>query len=413
MLSTLLLALIAPALADDPTPLVSGGTVQNDAPAEKKEGEHCEMKDGKCCNEHCKEHHPDGAAEHAEAKEHDCAGGACAHKKEFDLRDYVEPVALLQVWGTAMDQDTDAQADATGYGDPEDDPGIKLKRLRLGIKGHAKALHWRFVLGTDAPYDGLETPDEGVGIEDAEVGFEPMKDIGLEVGKGKIPFSRDQMMSAGDLTFTERGIAGEHIAPDRSLGASIYASRWGGKIQVGVYNSGGTLFGDDNPGKTYAGRLEYTLGKADPYKFYGGAEKKEFALGIGASGFLTNDVSTDTSGVGADLMVRALGISVMVDAAMSSLTPTNTTVASPEVVGDTDRQGITAQISYALGPIEPAVRYTAFKDSGLGDYSQFLGGLAVHCADDHVRVGAAYVLRMEGQSPVENDTVRLWAQFKL
>lgn len=413
MLTPVLLALISPALADEPTLIVGGGTPQNDAPAEKKEGEHCSMPADKCKEGSCKDHAHGGGGEAAHGKHHDCQGGACAHKKDFDIRDYVEPVALLQVWGTAMDQDTDAQADATGYGDPEDDPGIKLKRLRLGIKGHAKGLRWRFALGTEAPYDGLETPDENVGVEDALVGYEPIDGIGVEVGKGKVPFSRDQLMGAGDLTFTERGIAGEHIAPERSLGASLYASRWGGKLQVGVYNSGGTLFGDDNPGKTFAGRLEYTLGKADPYKFYGGAEKKEFALGVGGSGFLTSDVSTDSNGVGADLMVRVFGVSLMVDAAMSTLTPTNTTVASPEVQGDTDRQGITAQISYALGPIEPAVRYTAFKDSGLGDYSQFLGGLAVHFIEDRVRVGAAYVVRMEGQSPVENDTVRLWAQFKL
>lgn len=323
----------------------------------------------------------------------------------------VKPVALLQVWVTAYDMDADAQADSTGYGDPEDDPGIKVKRARFGFGGHIKKWKYRLTVGTSAPYDGLDEPAEPIEVVDAWVGVEPIDGLDIRVGRTKVPFSRDQMMGAGELTFTERGVASEHLVPDRSLGLTGAFGRGGGKATVGIFNSAGDLFGDDTLGKLFVGRVEWDLGKADTYQTWG--DRKAFGLGIGANGSYEIGEATDTWAVGGDAMLRVAGVSLLVDGAYAHLAPTATTVESPEVWEETDRWGVTGQVSYQAGPIEPAVRFSMFDDSTLGSYSHLLVGGAWHTAEDHVRVGLGYELRLEGQDPVDNDTARLWAQFQL
>lgn len=342
-------------------------------------------------------------------------GGACAHGA-FPLEslgnEMLQPVVLIQAWGTALDQDVDPQADASGYGDAEDDPGVKLKRLRLGAEGGHRGVSWKLVAGVDAPYDGLDRDDDAFVVEDAKLGWAPVPWLGAELGKGKVPFSRDQLMSAGELTFTERGFTAEYGAPDRALGASVHVQRWGGKATVGVFNSGGDLFGDDTGGKTVAARLEYASGTADPYATWG-EDPRALGVGVGVSGYSREALSTRTAAAGADAMVHAAGISLLVDGSLSVISPANSTVASPEVLAPTQRITATAELSYAAWKFQPAVRWTALVDDSLGTHHQVLGGLAFHGYHDHLRIGAAYVLRVEDVSPVENDTVRLWAQFRI
>ena len=40
---------------------------------------------------------------------------------------------FVQMWVTALDQDVDPLTDPASYGDPEDDPGFKIRRARLGL----------------------------------------------------------------------------------------------------------------------------------------------------------------------------------------------------------------------------------------------------------------------------------------
>ena len=46
----------------------------------------------------------------------------------------LEPYALMQAWLTGMDQDVSAQADPSGYGDPEYDVGFKLRKLKVEFR---------------------------------------------------------------------------------------------------------------------------------------------------------------------------------------------------------------------------------------------------------------------------------------
>ncbi len=326
---------------------------------------------------------------------------------------HIRPVGLLQMWGTAFDMDEDEVADSTGYGDPEDDVGFKVKRFRLGLEGEEKGLDWALVLGLTAPYDGFDDQDGTIEIVDAHVGYR-WKGLGVEVGRGELPFSRDRMMSSSEQTFTERGLLSEHIAPGRDLGATVWGKRWGAKVTLGVYNSGGSIFGDDNLGKTLLGRLEYAYGDADVYETWGGSRK--LAFGVGAGGFLTDDVSLSTKTVGADAILRVAGLTVLVDAALADLSPTNTDLAVPGVWDQTTRRGLTGQVGYGIGAFEPAVKVSFYDDSSVGGYTNLLGGVVWHGGmdergRDRVRIGAGYVLRLE-EDAIANDSVRLWAQVR-
>jgi hypothetical protein len=257
----------------------------------------------------------------------------------------------------------------------------------------------------------LDAGDESVQVEDAEMSWDFARGAGVEIGKGRIPFSRDQMMGSAALTFQERGLGAEYIAPERSVGASFHYAKAGTRTEVGVWNSGDGLFGDDNLGKTLAGRFEWNLGPADTYTTWGDGGGK-FSVGTGVGGFWTDDVSTTTAAGGADLMLRASRVNLLLDAAYAKVSPAHTDVDVPGVWEETTRTALTAQLSVGIQRWEPALRYTMLMDSAAGDFSQVLGGLVWHGDEDHLRIGGGYVLRIEDPA-IANDTARLWAQFKL
>ncbi len=339
--------------------------------------------------------------------------GPGGHEGPRGVWAHIRPVALVQVWGTAWDMDEDPVADATGYGDPEDDVGFKFKRVRLGLEGREKGLDWAMVVGLTAPYDGFDDQDGSLEIIDAHVGYE-WKGLGVQAGRDEVPFSRDRLISSSEQTFTERGMIAEHIAPGRELGATVWGEKFGAKITLGVFNSGGTIFGDDNLGKTLLGRLEYTYGEADVYETWGGPRTLSFGVGVG--GFLTDDRSTTTQALGADAILRVAGLTVMVDGALANVGPGDTTLDVPGVFEETTRRGLTGHIGYGIGAFEPAVKVSLYEDSAIGGYDNVLAGVVWHGAlddkrRDRVRIGAGYALRLE-ETAIDNDTVRIWAQVR-
>lgn len=380
------LSLLSTAYAEDPGPGPGGGAeARKDDAGQKHDGDRCGMGAG-CCD-------PDKPVLKA--------AGIC-----------VAPVAMVQLWGTVWDQDQNEQADATGWGDPEDDPGVKLKRLELGFEGGGLEgkIDYEIVFGVTAPYDGFAAEETEAGVKYANIGYHPTDWFDLSAGRMKVPFSREALMSSRNLTFTERGFTAEHIAAPTSLGASFAVHKWGLKLTAGAYNSGGNLFGDDGMGKNFGGRLEYKLGKGGVYDTW--APDADFALGVGASGFYDMGLAATTTGVGGDLLVKVAHVSLLADAGMSTIGPGDTTVVNPEVLAETQRMALTGQLSYSIWKLEPAIRYTAMTDSTVGDYAQLQGGLVLHAWKDRARIGGAYVHRFEGEGATEvaNDTVRLWAQ---
>lgn len=327
----------------------------------------------------------------------------------------LRPVALVQLWGTLYDMDEDAQGDATGYGDPEDDIGFKVKRARLGLVFEDNGVEAALIAGVAAPYDGLDTKNGDFTLYEAKVGY-AKKGLGVSVGEQTVPFSRDALMSSAQLSFTERGLGAEHIAPYHQLGLLGTGEVAGLGVQMGVFNSGGGLFGDDNTGKTLVGRVEYTLGERDVYRFWD-PKGKGFGLGVGGGGFLTQDVATQTVAAGGDLMVRVAGLSLMGDFAWAQVNPVNSDVATPGVYDGATRMAITGQLSYGIAEFEPAVRLSTYRDSDLGSWMQIFGGVVYHAKvggrPDMMRVGLGYEHRDESEAELANDTARAWLQFSL
>ena len=111
------------------------------------------------------------------------------------------PYALIQSWVTLYDQDLDPLVDPAGYGDPEDDPGFKLRRVRLGLEGADDTLSYGVVVGVSSPYDGVEAsedPSTSIQLVDAYGGFSPMENLWFVGGIQKVPLSREALIASGD-----------------------------------------------------------------------------------------------------------------------------------------------------------------------------------------------------------------------
>jgi hypothetical protein len=305
-----------------------------------------------------------------------------------------EPVALVQIWATAWDQDLDPQADPAGYGDPED---------------------YAVVLDAGSPYDAWKEADTDVHLHDAMVGWK-RGGLSLGLGQQKVPYSREALISSSQILFTERAVATEHMVPDRETGFTA-GYRWNGLgLDAGIFNGSGSFLGDDNAGFLSAGRLSYTnADDGQDYRTWG--EIDGLIFGAAANGFYNDDLSTSTMGVGGDLIVRVAGLSALVEGHFANIQPTATDLAPADVMDGTPRLGLTGQLGYSLGAFENALRFSMFDDDmdteDNGDIWELYGGTTVHLADDHARVGIGYVHRheMAGQT-LPNDTIRLWVQGK-
>lgn len=329
-----------------------------------------------------------------------------------------EPTVLLQTWITAFDMDENPQADPASYGDPEDDPGFKIRRARAGFEGANDRLRYGVVFGVSAPYDAVEAEEGGmkVGVVDAYGGFSPVAPLWITAGLQRVPVSREMLMSARDLVFTDRAVPTEWLSPGRDVGLLLDGTLGPGRLQLGVYNGNGALVGDDSLGKLFAGRLELAIGPGDVYQTFGVVDGLSF--GVGADGTLDSDLATSTLGVGGDLILRVAGLAVLAEGRMTRATPTHTDVAEPDVLDATTRIGAMAQVGYTVGDFEPAVRFSLFDDDTAyddnGDVADLTAGVTWHTLEDAVRVGAGYVLRLEragASSP--NDTARLWVTLAL
>ena len=333
---------------------------------------------------------------------------------------------LLQVWVTAWDFDVDPNADPASYGDPEDDPGFKIRRARLGLTGESDQVRYGLIVGTSSPFDALlDQSSDRVGgdvdIVDASAGVALTKGLWLDAGVQKVPVSRDLLISSGQLALSERAVSSEWLAPGRDVGLLLDGNlgegdALRGRLRAGAFNGNSALLGDDNAGKLIAARAELGLGPGDTYQTWGKVDG--FSLGLAADGYWDEDIATRTVGFGGDAMIRVAGLAVMLEGRAATLAPTQTDIAVPDVLASVMRIGGLAQVGYSLGAFEPAARFSLFDDdtdaTDNGDVAEVLVGGTWHGPQDGVRAGLGYVLRMEmGGATTANDTVRLWTQLAL
>ncbi|MBX2796896.1 MAG: OprO/OprP family phosphate-selective porin [Myxococcales bacterium] len=332
------------------------------------------------------------------------------------------PSVLVQSWVTVFDQDEDPTADPATWGDPEDDPGLKLRRARLGLSGRNQHLSYAVVLGQTAGYDALNPPSTDIGLVDAFVGARLIEGLWVSAGLQKLPVSREQLMSSADLVLAERAVGTSAFLPDagRDAGITLDGTLGNddvrGRLRLGIYNGNGSELGDIDAGKLIAARLEGSLGEDATYTTWGTVDR--FTLGLAVDGWLDQDRATTTAAVGGDAILRVAGLAVLGEVRLARITPTNTDVDVPGVLAETPRFGAMAQAGYTFGRFEPAVRFSVFDDhTGIddnGDVAEGALGMTWHSGEDHIRVGAGYVLRLETQGrSIANDTARLWLQLRI
>ena len=339
-----------------------------------------------------------------------------------------DTVGLVQTWLTVLDQDTDEVAEPAGYGDPEDDPGVKVRRARFGLEGKEGSVKYGLLVGVSTPYDSLGgDADETVGLVDAYGGWQPLADAGplaelwLVAGIQKVPVSREMLMSAGELALGDRSVATEWLAPGRDAGLMLDASMGGEdslavRLRVGGFNGNGSALGDDDAGKMVAARAEIVQGPGDTYETWGSVDG--FTIGVAGDFWMDSSLSTDTTGFGGDVLTRVGGLALLIEAHMVNLVPTNSDIDLPGVMAATSRLGGVAQLGYTIGNLEPVARFSMFDDhtelEDNGDVGEAMAGLTWHAMEDTIRVGGGWITRLElAGAPASNDTARLWLQLKL
>jgi len=347
-----------------------------------------------------------------------------------DLADSVPdpvPYAQIHIWATAWDQDSNPTTDPAGYGDPEDDTGFKVRRVRAGVTGEADSWRYRLGTGMTAPYDGL-TPRGGkeMEVESAWIGYKPLDSVWLTAGYQEVPVSREALMSSQELVLAERSVAGEWVAPNRDVGVIMdhqSGDRIRTRINLGAFNGNESVTGDHNTGLLFAGRAEVVIGPGDVYSTVGAVSETTFAFAF--DGWRDDDVATNTTGLGADVMFRHGGLSVSAEGRGVLLAPAGSDLDQPDVLSETKRMGAHGQVSYsptafesAHGGVEIAARFGVFDDDmdvdDNGDVGEVMGGVTWSGYDNHVRFGGGYVHRMEfGGVGVGNDTVRFWWLMKI
>ena len=348
----------------------------------------------------------------------------------------VTPLVQLQLWGTIFDMDEADQADGAGYGDPEHDPGFSLRRARVGLEGQKGNLDFQVDFGLSAPYDSVAAngrPSPTFAIANAFGRGSWRTGSGTtraSFGVVRVPFTRERIMSSRELTFQERAVGTAWLGPAQDLGVLLDHERDGGlRFQLGVYNGGGNLLGDDNFGVMVAGRAEYATG-GDTYVTHG--ESTGVDGGIAIAGYWNDNVANDEFAGEVDALLRIKRFTVMSEAIIRLLQPGDTTIALPDALSPATQLGATLQLSYWTpvgepdGPadsrsaVEWSVRGGLFDENvALSNYGDVLivhGGAMWRNVSPGLDAGFAWVHREEiggnGVRAIPNDTFRLMTQLR-
>lgn len=339
----------------------------------------------------------------------------------------------VQTWATVLDQDNDLVADPSTYGDPEHDPGFTLARGRVGVNGLLPKTtdfvqaRYGFGVGVTSPYDLLSSDTTDVQIVDAMGELLLANDFGptaLTFGVHRVPFSRGLLMSSRDLVFQERDVASNHLGHGRDAGVTLSQGIDLGEnaevgVRVGAFNGNESFLGDTDPGILVAARAELAIGRA--YQTFD--NQLEPALGIAANILNNQQLATNTTRLGGDLLARYKWITVTGEYLMGTIAPGDSNAAAPQVSQTINQSGLSGQLSVFIpvgsdaGGPEFAGRFATFDDDSdstdLGDVQILHAGATWRGVVKGVDAGGGYIMRLEGgPTQLKNDTVRMWIQFR-
>lgn len=159
--------------------------------------------------------------------------------------------------------------------------GFELRQLRAIVSGRLGDFSYF------SQVEAIQTP----ALVDAMVRYQPLDAIGLSVGRMKMPYSREYLITRPDLTFIDRSEIVLATAPTRSTGAQLQGGFLDGRLGylVGAFNSGGLDQLEWGRRLLYVGRLTGTPLRLD-------ALGREWAIELGANGAYAAEELLDLSG---------------------------------------------------------------------------------------------------------------------
>ena len=215
---------------------------------------------------------------------------------------------------------------------------MQIRRARLQLQGNLFGKHNRYYIQLGfSPRDqtgGLIAEDGSIRrnpLRDARVEFDYLRDFTIWAGQMKIPFSRQRVISSGNLNLVDRSLPNEEFQLDRDIGVQALSKDVGGMgwlaYNVGVFmGEGRNAFEPSNLGMLYVARVEFLpFGKFDDYTEGDLERMKKPGLSIGGAyafhdrapgdrsihGSVPEDGgTTDIHSVTADVMFKWHGVSL-------------------------------------------------------------------------------------------------------
>ncbi len=123
------------------------------------------------------------------------------------------------------------------------DPSAQVRRLRVAAwaRWPHRELDLYLQLGFAA---GDLEPDLPVPLRDAVLTWAPLRDLGVRLGQGKVPYNLERMVSSAALQFVDRSATNAALNLDRDVGLQLFSEDLGGldgriAYTVGVFNGDG------------------------------------------------------------------------------------------------------------------------------------------------------------------------------
>lgn len=174
---------------------------------------------------------------------------------------------------------------------------FQLRRARLQLQGNLFGIHNKYYIQFGfTPRDmtgGLIVGDGSPRrnpLRDARLEFDYLRDFTIWVGQTKVPFSRQRVISDGNLSAIDRSIANEEFNLDRDVGVQALSKDLGGLggrlgYNLGVFmGEGRNTFQLTDPGMLYVARVDVRpLGSFDDEVESDLGRSRKVGLGIGTA----------------------------------------------------------------------------------------------------------------------------------
>lgn len=349
--------------------------------------------------------------------------------------------------------------EATDDGTVEQELGhtLGLRRARLQFAGHAFNEHNRFKTELAFSPKDLSFKDgtpHRTPLLTWYFEFDYLRDLTFRMGQYKIPFSRQRVISSGNLQLVDRSLANGEYNLDRDIGFDFRSKDVGGlggylKYYAGVYmGEGRDVWNTAGDFKLhYLGRIEINpLGKFDDYSESDFARESRPGLSIGAAYSFIDEAqgnrgvtgsapadggTSDYHSVTADVMFKWKGWSVSSEffwrqgtrrgGGATEVDPNDPTMEVP-IPNELPRNGIgwNVQSGYLIPrlPLEFAARYSGIRatkggpGTSISQRDEVGGGVSWYFAQHPLKLQADYFRQWdEGEMDLGSDVMRVQLQL--